>query len=85
VNLFSINQALKKGHKINHDNITISLSKGITKINFDRVFKAKDGAESGVKMITYNNPVAFFAVNTDLKRAVATVFPQIYQNCVMVE
>jgi hypothetical protein len=42
VNLFSINQAWKKGHKISNGNITISLSKGLTKIMFDRVFKAKD-------------------------------------------
>jgi hypothetical protein len=38
VNLFSINQALKKGHMISNDELTISLSKGLTKVTFDRVF-----------------------------------------------
>jgi hypothetical protein len=32
--------------------------------------KAKDEAVSGVKMIAYNNPVAYSAVNTDLKKGV---------------
>jgi hypothetical protein len=39
----------------------------LTKITFDRVFKAKDRAVSGLKIIAYNNPAAFSVVNTDLK------------------
>jgi hypothetical protein len=70
VNLFSINQALKKGHMISNDELTISLSKGLTKVTFDRVFKAKDGAVSGVKMIAYNDHVAYSVVNMDLKKGV---------------
>jgi hypothetical protein len=53
---------------ISNDIITISLSKGLTKFTFVRVFKAKDGVVLGVKMITYNDPVAYSAVNTDLKK-----------------
>jgi hypothetical protein len=37
VNLFSINHALKKGHKISNDKITFSLSKGLSIISFDIV------------------------------------------------
>jgi hypothetical protein len=70
VNLFSINQALKKGHMISNDELTISLSKESTKVTFDGVFKAKDGAVLGVKMIAYNDPVAYFAVTMDLKKGV---------------
>jgi hypothetical protein len=70
INLFSINHALKKGHMINNDKITISLSKGLTKVTFDKVFKAKDGVVLGVKMIAYNDPVAYSAVNMDLKKGV---------------
>jgi hypothetical protein len=70
VNLFSINQALKKGNMISNDELTISLSKGLTKVTFDRVFRAKDGAVSGVKMIAYNDPVIYSAVSMDLKKGV---------------
>jgi hypothetical protein len=52
---------------ISNDKITISLSKVLTKVTFDRVFKAKDGAVFGVKMIAYDDPVAYSAVNMDLK------------------
>jgi hypothetical protein len=41
VNLFSINQALKKGHVIGNDELTISLSKGLTKVTFDRVLRPR--------------------------------------------
>jgi hypothetical protein len=68
INIFSINQALKKGHKISNDRIAISWSKGLTKISFDSVFKAKNGAVWGVKMIDYNTFVADSPVNTDLKK-----------------
>jgi hypothetical protein len=33
-------------------------------------FKAKDGAVSGVKMIAYDDPVAYSVVNMDLKKGV---------------
>jgi hypothetical protein len=64
------NQALKKGHMISNDELTISLSKGLNKVTFDRVFKAKDGAVSEVKMIAYDNPVNDSAVKMDLKKDV---------------
>ena len=44
---------------ISNDELTSSLSKGSTKVTFDRVFKAKDGVVSGVKMIAYEDPVAY--------------------------
>jgi hypothetical protein len=62
VNLFSINQALKKGYSISNNDIIISLNKGSKKITFDRFFKAKDGTVSGILMKSCDNPVA----NTDL-------------------
>jgi hypothetical protein len=55
-------------HMISNDELTISLSKRLTKVTFDRVFKAKDGAVSGVKMIAYNDPVAYSVVDMDLKK-----------------
>ena len=67
-NLFSINQALKKGHKISNDKITISLSKVSSRITFNRVFKAKGGTLSGIKMMAYDNPVAYNSMNDVLKR-----------------
>jgi hypothetical protein len=70
ITLCSINQALKKGHPISNDKITILLSEGMTKITFDRVFNAKDGAISGIKMIAYNNSVAYSSVNTVLEKGV---------------
>jgi hypothetical protein len=57
VNLFSINQALKKGYRISNDNIIILLSKGLKKITFDRFFKAKDGTVSGILMRPCDNTV----------------------------
>jgi hypothetical protein len=39
VNLFSNNKALKKGQMISNEKITISLSKGLTKVTFDRVLR----------------------------------------------
>jgi hypothetical protein len=42
----------------------------MTKITFDRVFNAKDGAISGIKMIAYNNSVAYSSVNTVLEKGV---------------
>ena len=68
VNLFSINQVLKKGHKISNDKITILLSKGSSRITFDRVFKAKDGTVSGIKMMAYDNPVVYNTMNDVLKK-----------------
>jgi hypothetical protein len=53
-----------------NDELTISLSKGSTKITVDRVFKAKDGAVLGVKTIAYNDPAAYSVVNMDLKKCV---------------
>jgi hypothetical protein len=70
VNIFSINQALKKGHMFSNDELTISLSKGLTKVTFGRVFKAKDGAVLGVKMIAYDDPVSYSVVSMDLKKGV---------------
>jgi hypothetical protein len=55
---------------ISNDELAISLSKGLTKVTFDRVFKAKDGAVLEVKMIAYDDPVAYSAVNMDLKKGV---------------
>ena len=54
VNLFSINQALKKGHKNSNDEVTISLSNGSSAITFDRILKEKYGIISGIKMSVYN-------------------------------
>jgi hypothetical protein len=67
VNLFSIHQALKKGHKISIDKIIILISKELTGIALDRVFKTKGGKVSGRKMIAYNNSVACIALNRVLK------------------
>jgi ribosomal protein S3AE len=59
---------LKKGHKISNDKLNILMSKGLTKIAFDREIKAKDGAVSGIRMIAYNSPVSYIALNNVLKR-----------------
>jgi hypothetical protein len=70
VNLFSINQALKKGYRISNDYIIISLSKGLNKITFDRFFKAKDGTVSGISMRPYDNPVAHTVLNGVTKKGI---------------
>jgi hypothetical protein len=70
VNLFSINQALKKGYRISNDNIVISLSKGLNKITFDRFFKAKDGTVSGIMMTPCENPVAYTVLNGITKKGI---------------
>jgi hypothetical protein len=68
VNLFSINQALKKGYSISNNDIIISLNKGSNKITFDRFFKAKDGTVSGILMKPCDNPVAYTVLNVLLRR-----------------
>jgi hypothetical protein len=54
VNLFSINKALKNSFNIGNKDIIIHLSKGSTKLSFDRVLKTKNGFMSGVSL----NPVS---------------------------
>jgi hypothetical protein len=46
------------------------MDQGLTKLTSDRVFKAKDGAASGIMMLAYNSPVAYSDVNTVLKKGV---------------
>jgi len=70
VNLFSINQALKKGYRISNDDIIISLSKGLNKITFDRFYKAKDGTVSGILMRPRYNAVAYTALNSATKQGI---------------
>ena len=41
-NLFSVHQALKKGHKLSNQDVIISLSKGSSSITFDRIYNTKD-------------------------------------------
>ena len=58
-NLFSVHQALKKGHKISNEDVIISLSKGSSSISFDRIYNTKDnGTLSGIKMSIYDSSVA---------------------------
>jgi hypothetical protein len=70
VNLFSINQALKKGYSISNNDIIISLNKGSNKITFDRFFKAKDGTVSGILMKPCGNPVAYTVLNGVTKKGI---------------
>jgi hypothetical protein len=70
VNLFSINQALKKGYRISNVNIIISLSKGLNKITFDRFFKAKDGTVSGILIRLCDNPIAYTVLNSVTKKEI---------------
>ena len=69
-NLFSINQALRKGHKISNEDITISLIKGRSRIKFDRVFKAKDGTVSGIKMTVCDGSVAYSTISDVSKKGI---------------
>jgi hypothetical protein len=55
VNLFRINQALKKVHDISNDRITIALSTGLSRITFDR--------EDNEGIIAFDNLVVCKAMN----------------------
>jgi gag-polypeptide of LTR copia-type len=70
VDLFSINQALKKGYSISNNDIIISLNKGLNKITFDRFFKAKDGTFSGILMKPCGNPFAYTVLNGVTKKGI---------------
>ena len=61
---------MKKGYRISNDDITISLSKGLNKITFDRFFKAKDGTVSGILMRPCDNPVAYTVLNGVTKKGI---------------
>jgi hypothetical protein len=69
-NLFSINQALKKGYRISNNDTIISLSKGLNKITFDRFFKAKDGTVSGILIRPCDNPIAYTVLNGVAKKGI---------------
>jgi hypothetical protein len=61
VNLFSISKALKNGFDFSNKGLMISLKKGSVSVTFDRVIKTVNGSISGMKMTTYNSPVAYLA------------------------
>jgi hypothetical protein len=50
VNLFSLNEALKKGFKVSNDCVVISLNYKHVKLTFDRVIHTTDGCVTGVLM-----------------------------------
>jgi hypothetical protein len=82
VNLFSINQALKKGYRISNNDLIISLSKGLNKITFERFFKAKDGTVSGILMRPCDNLVAYTVLNGVTKKGIEIIdFHTTLGNC----
>jgi hypothetical protein len=50
LNLFSLNEALKKGFKVSNDGVVISLTYKHVKLTFDCVIHATDGCVTGVLM-----------------------------------
>jgi hypothetical protein len=69
VNLFSMNNALKKGFKVSNDRVVISLNYKHVKLTFDRVIHATDGCVTGVlvkpKFIDNTNGFANASISTE--------------------
>jgi hypothetical protein len=61
VNLFSISKALKNGFNLRNKGLMISLKKRSVSFTFDRVIKTVNGSIFGVKMTTYDPPLAHIA------------------------
>jgi hypothetical protein len=61
MNLFSISKALKNGFNLSNKVLMISLKKGYVSVTFDRVIKTVNGSISGIKMTTYDPPIAYIA------------------------
>jgi hypothetical protein len=67
--LFSVHQALKKGHKISNEDVIISLSKGSSSITFDRIYNTKDdGTVIGIKMSVYDSSVAYNSISDSVSK-----------------
>ena len=68
-NLFSVHQALKKGHKISNQDVIISLSKGSSSITFDRIYNTKDdGIVTWIKMSINNSSVAYNSISDPVSK-----------------
>jgi Reverse transcriptase (RNA-dependent DNA polymerase) len=68
-NLFSVHQALKKGHKLSNQDVIISLSKGSSSNTFDRIYNTKDdGRVTGIKMSVYNSSVAYSSITDPVSK-----------------
>jgi hypothetical protein len=61
---------LKKGYRISNENISISLSKGLNKVTFDRFFKVKEGTVLGILMRPCDNPMAYTVLNGATKKGI---------------
>jgi hypothetical protein len=71
VNLFCLNKALKKGFKVSHDGVVISLNYKYVKLTFDRVINATDGCVTGVlmKLIMSDNINGFANASISTERS----------------
>ena len=58
VNLFSIGKGLSNGFQIGNKGVVIHLTKGKTKLSFDRILQTKKGYVLGVDMVPVNSQVA---------------------------
>jgi hypothetical protein len=62
-NLFNVNKALKNGFDLSNEGESISVTKGLSSITFDRIIKSLDGTISGIKMISLDSHTAYIAQN----------------------
>jgi hypothetical protein len=61
VNLLNVNEAIENGFFFSNEGESISLTKGLSSINFDRIIKGLDGEVSGIKMVSLESPTTYVA------------------------